>query len=88
MSQNLIRLRKQIDGVNEEIFNLIVKRIEIARRIAKYKKQCGLKMVDKDREGEIILDVEKLAKKKKINPELSGKIFQKIIELTKREMKK
>lgn len=88
MGQNLIQLRKQIDRINTEIFILLLKRIKIAKSIAKYKKNHDLKITDKNRERKIIITIKKMAKRNKLNPELVKEIFKNITKLTKKEMQK
>lgn len=88
MSQYLIQLRKQIDGIDKEIFAPLVKRIKIARNIAKYKRVHNLKITDKNRERKIIITMKKMAKQNKLNPELVKEVFKNIIKLTKKEMRK
>ncbi len=87
MKQSLIDLRKQIDKLNGEIFNLITERTRIAIEIAKYKKECNLKLVDKEREGEIITEIGRLAKNKGVSSKLTKEVFKDIIKLTKKEMR-
>ncbi len=86
MKINLTHLRKQIDGINLKIFYLILKRIKVAKKIAKIKNKLGLMMTDRGRENEIMIKIESAAKNKKINPRLTKKVFKNIIELTKKEM--
>ncbi len=88
MGQNLIQLRKKIDIINKEIFTLLLKRIKIARSIAKYKKNHNLKIADKNRESKIIITIKKMAKRNKLNSELVKEIFENITKLTKKEMQK
>ncbi|MDD5145925.1 MAG: chorismate mutase [Candidatus Pacebacteria bacterium] len=88
MKSNLTFFRKKIDGINSRIFYLISERIKIARKIAKIKKELGLKITDKRREYEVMIKIGNIAKNKKINPKLSKKVFKDIIELTKKEMRK
>ncbi len=87
MNQDLINWRKQIDKIDEEIFNLIIKRVKVARMIAKCKKEQEFKIVDRGREAKIITKVGRLAKNKEINPESAKRVFKNIIKLTKKEMR-
>jgi len=59
MENNLDELRDEIDIIDGEMCGLFIKRMEIAREIAVYKKENGLPVVNLKRESEII---EKLTK--------------------------
>lgn len=46
--------RKKIDELDQEIVKLLTKRLEVATEIGFYKKERGLKILDRDREEEVI----------------------------------
>lgn len=50
----LERSREMIDLIDKRIFELIEKRLEYSKKIGDYKKEKGLKIVDKEREKKII----------------------------------
>ena len=54
-------LRNQIDSIDEQMVKLFVERMQIAGKVAEYKKENNLSIYDKDREIEILNKVEKLA---------------------------
>lgn len=87
MKNNLVYCRKEIDKINKEIFNLILKRIEIGRIIFKLKEKSGLKKIDKKREEDILAKIKKISEEREIDKKLTVKIFKDIIELTKKEMR-
>ncbi len=52
-------MRREIDSINEDIISSISKRISIAKRIANYKKENGIPIIDKQREECVISFFEK-----------------------------
>jgi chorismate mutase len=73
-------LRKEIDQIHKDIFNLILKRITVTNKIFKLKKISKIKLTDKKRENELTTMFEK-NKKINGNPPLQRAIqnIQKII---------
>lgn len=57
--KDLNALREEINGINDEMLDLFLRRMQIAGEIATYKKDHGLPILHKDREREILADVEK-----------------------------
>lgn len=51
---NLQQLRLKIDALDYQLLELIAKRLEICKEIAKYKQSSNLPVQDKKREEEII----------------------------------
>lgn len=50
----LDELRNEIDKIDSEIINLLQDRMQIVINIAKYKKENGIPVFDKERENEVI----------------------------------
>lgn len=50
----LDKLRKEINSVNEDMLNLLIKRLDLSVDIARAKKELGLPILDKKREREIL----------------------------------
>lgn len=65
--------RKMIDQIDERIFSLMLKRFRHTREIGKIKKKQGLKIVDKNREREII---GKRTKQIKLDKEFIKKLYK------------
>lgn len=80
MDKELESLRKKIDVLDSALVKLISKRLKLARKIGKYKKKKGLKIIDKKREKEILLDVEKKARKYGIDEKFLQNIFKRRIK--------
>jgi len=60
---NLSKLRKRLDNVDNQILNLLNERFAITRKVGIYKAEFDLPSLDKNREKEIY---EKLAKKSEL----------------------
>jgi chorismate mutase/prephenate dehydratase len=79
----LDKLRKEIDGIDEHILRLVSKRLEYAANIGRIKKESGISVVDGQREKEIIDKVDKLSDELGIDPSTSRKIFFDLMQLSK-----
>ena len=64
---NLDNLRNEINGIDNELIELFQKRMEVASKIGKYKKQHDLPVLNSQREREILNDVAN-----KANPEMKS----------------
>ena len=83
MNRKVIKeLRNSIDKVDDQIFDLILKRFDYVEKIGNIKKKINMPVDDKARE-EII--IERLSEKlsTKINPEEIKKIIGPIISISK-----
>lgn len=58
---NLNDFRKSIDEIDKEILNLILKRLDICRKIGKFKRENNMPVEDRKREEEILERIKKLA---------------------------
>lgn len=54
-------LRKEIDGINNEMLELFVKRMEVSEQIAEYKRENNMPVIDRAREREILADMSEKA---------------------------
>jgi monofunctional chorismate mutase len=52
--EGIQELRKEIDKIDDEIIDLLKRRLEIARKIGKIKKERHLPVLDKEREKEVL----------------------------------
>ena len=76
MNKKVIKeLRNSIDKVDDQIFDLILKRYDYAEKIGRIKKKMDLPVNDKAREGIII---ERLSEK--LSTKLNSKEIKKIID--------
>ena len=76
---NLNSLRKDVDRIDEKILALIKKRLELAEKIAFFKKNKGLPIKDGLREKDVYKKTEIIAKSLKLEKGLIKKIFDLII---------
>ncbi len=54
MKDQLEDLRKQIDGIDESIVNLLAKRIETVKKVGQLKKKSNIPVLDKSRWQKVI----------------------------------
>lgn len=80
MHNELQKLRRSIDQIDKKIVMLIAKRFLIVKKIGKVKKENGMKIRDKEREKEVIRNLEKQAEKFKLNKKFVNSIFNAIIK--------
>lgn len=82
-------LRFMIDEIDLELLKLITKRIKISEKIGKLKKHNGLKIVDKNREIQVLTGLTNKAKRDKIDEHSIEKIWKELFKLSyKMEEKK
>lgn len=78
------KLRKEIDKINQDLLKVIAKRFKVTYRIRKIKVKNNLPAEDKDRELEIMDRSDKLAKKLNIDSQLARDVLRMIIEAAKK----
>ena len=61
MDERILELRQQIDDLDEEIIQLLKKRMGISKEVGKLKEKLDIPVEDKNRENEIIDRLTKLA---------------------------
>lgn len=74
--ENIISLRARVDKVDEKILKLIGQRVNLVRKIEKYKKKNQIKIRDSKREKEILVRLERAAKLYGLSPALIKKIWR------------
>ncbi len=84
---NLENLRKKMDEINDEIVALFSKRLEIAKEIAKVKKENKLPLYDPEREEKQRAILRQLAQKHGLSAAVVEEIFQLFVEYSKLMMK-
>jgi chorismate mutase len=80
-------LRKMIDETNDQIIALFSKRLEIAKEIAKIKKENKLPVYDPEREEKQRALLRILAQKHGLSAAVVEEIFQLFVEYSKLMMK-
>ena len=76
--------RKGIDLIDKNIIKLLSQRFKLAKQIGDYKKKNGLKIVDKERELQVINNIKKYSNEHK---KFIINIFKNIINYSKRIQK-
>jgi chorismate mutase len=82
----LERLREEIDALNRELVDLLGKRTEVARKIARVKKEAELPVLDPDREQKIKEEMRRLARASRISASFIDELFDLLLEYTRLEM--
>lgn len=72
-------LRQKIDGIDQKIIKLLIKRLDTVKKIGKFKKQTGLPVQDKKREKELKDKLKKLAGDK-LSSEFIDEIYDVVLE--------
>jgi chorismate mutase/prephenate dehydratase len=62
METTLQQLRQNINGIDDQLLQLIKQRIDVMKTIGEEKKKLNRPLVDEQREQEKLLDVEKKSK--------------------------
>ena len=73
-------IRNKIDVIDDKILDLFIERMEISKDVVKYKKENGLPILNKERERQILKDVQEKAGEYE---EYAYQLFSKLMELSK-----
>ena len=71
---NLKEMRIEIDKINDDIISAIEKRMKIVKKVAKYKKENSIPIVDKSREEYVMMVFENNFKAKNMS-KYSGRMI-------------
>ena len=80
---DLQKVRSEIDELDNQLAELLNKRMELVNHVAQIKKQSGIKITDSNRENEIL---ERVCTGE--NAEYLKKIFNTIFEVSKEKQRK
>ena len=75
----LKKLRREIGNIDAKIVALIAKRLALAKRIGKAKKQLGLPVYQAQREKKVVARVLAASKKAKVDLKFAKSLFKQII---------
>ena len=84
----LLKLRTELDSLNEEIISLLAKRRALTKQVAALKKREKLPVFDGKRERLQIEKVRKIAEKHAIDPDIVEKLFEIYVAYCRQEMAK
>ena len=79
--------RKDIDEIDNNLFDLISKRTSFARNIALSKKYLGMPIYDKEREDAIHEKIRRLSKENNLDVDIVDQIVNMLTILSKNEQK-
>ena len=74
--------RNEIDNIDNELISLFERRMNVAKKVAEYKKQNNLPILNEKREEEVILKNVNLLKNKEYS-KITKEFFEKIMELSR-----
>ncbi len=80
-------LRKEIDGIDNEIVGLLSKRKNAVRKIASVKKKLDKPIIDNHREQQIINRLKKIAREHCLDESLIVSLYRIIIKNSRDEQK-
>jgi len=78
VNRNILKIRKQLDSVDDDLLNLIKKRTKLVSLILKNKKFKN-EIVDNKRISVILKNIKKKSRKKKIDVIVTEKIWKSMI---------
>ncbi|MDR2042566.1 MAG: bifunctional 3-deoxy-7-phosphoheptulonate synthase/chorismate mutase type II [Tannerella sp.] len=84
-TENLAALRRQIDGIDEGLLEMLAKRMRISREIGIYKKEHNMPVLQTPRYGEILENRSRAAAAMDLNPDFIEKIMKEIHEESVRQ---
>ncbi len=79
-------LRKEIDRINQDLIALLGRRTEVARQIARVKKEESLPTLDAERERAIKDEVRRLARANRLSVPVVEDLFEMLLDYTRLEM--
>lgn len=81
-------LRNKIDRIDTKILRLLKKRLKLAKQVGKLKDAQGFEIEDRKREEEVYKSLKKNAQKFNIDPAFVVKIYERIIDQSKKAQSK
>ncbi len=75
--------RNRIDEINTQIIELIAERVDVAKKLGKIKENNNMSIRQKDREAQVVQLCKKKADSLGLNPDHIGKVFEKIIQISR-----
>lgn len=86
--KNLEELRKEIDAIDQQILEILVKRIDIVKQIGELKNIQNLPIIDEERREKLLESISQRAKVFNLSEEFVKKLFKEIhdhaVELQKK----
>lgn len=80
--QKINDLRLKIDEVDEQLLELVIKRLQIVQEIGRAKSEEGIGIIDKNREQAVLEKLTRQAEEKGIDPEIVKKVWKVLMEIS------
>lgn len=80
--QKIKDLRFKIDEIDEKLLGLIIERLKTVKKIGEVKRENGIRVIDRNREKEILMKLTEAAKNKGLNPEVIKKVWRMLMEIS------
>jgi chorismate mutase len=84
-TENLSELRRQIDQIDEQLLELLAKRMRISREIGVYKKEHNMPVLQSPRYNEILENRSNMGESMDLSPEFVKEILREIHEESVRQ---
>ena len=78
MNKNILKIRKELDKLDNQLLNIIKKRTKLVNRVIK-NKTLKKDIVDKKRISIILKNISRKSKNRKIDPKITKKIWKSMI---------
>ena len=84
-TENLSALRRQIDGIDEQVLELLAKRMRISREIGVYKKEHNMPILQSPRYSEILENRSNMGQQMDLNADFIKKMLSLVHEESVRQ---
>ena len=84
-TENLAELRRQIDGIDEQLLELLAKRMRISKEIGVYKKEHNMPILQSPRYSEILEKRSSMGEQMDLSPDFVKEILKEIHEESVRQ---
>lgn len=84
-TENLAELRRQIDGIDEQLLELLAKRMRISREIGVYKKEHNMPILQSPRYSEILEKRSNMGEQMDLSTDFVKEILKEIHEESVRQ---
>ena len=79
--ENIQKLRKRIDEIDEQILRLLGERAEICKSIGLLKRDQGMPITDMSRENEVYAKIKVKAADFGLDPDLAEEVYRQIVNM-------
>ncbi len=77
-------LRKEIEGIDKQLIELLGKRMKLSEKIGNSKKEFGLPIQDKEREKEVKKELKSIAKENNLSEAFVDGLYDHIFDESRR----